>query len=202
MNTPAHAALSLLLIGRAERDALPVAVGALAPDAPMIVFYAWERLVRGVPESVIWSERYFDPAWQTVFDIPHSIPILFFGIAAIFLVRRRAGATKQGSRWRVAVLFLASMLIHAFADLPLHREDAHRHFFPLSDWKFMSPVSYWDPSHFGGYAVIGEIIFVFAVTVYLYRRYEGRGRKIVGALGLIYATFGLFVIFTWSGMTG
>ncbi len=202
MNTPAHAALNLLVLGRTERDALPVAIGAIAPDLPMLVFYAWERLVRGVPESAIWSQRYFDPGWQTVFDTSHSIPLLLIGLALVYVTSRVAGRTGQSGPQRFIGLFLGSMVIHALADLPLHREDAHRHFFPLSDWRFVSPVSYWDPRHFGVYAGIGEIVLVVGASIFLYRRYRGRGRWIIGVLGAVYALFVLFAISAWSGMIG
>ena len=155
MTTPAHAALSLIVLGRSERNALPVALGAVAPDAPMLVFYLWERLVRGVSEGRIWSERYFDPGWQVVFEIPSSIPLLALAlcILLVLLGRRSTGrfpaagvaATPRPARLTAATLFVASMILHALGDLPLHREDAHRHFFPVSDWRFTSPVSYWDP---------------------------------------------------------
>ena len=161
MTTPAHAALSLIVLGRSERNALPVALGAVAPDLPMLVFYLWERLARGVSEGRIWSERYFDPGWQVVFDIPSSIPLLVLalGILLVLIGRRSTAgrtppagvaAAPRPARLTAWALFVASMILHALGDLPLHREDAHRHFFPFSDWRFTSPVSYWDPDHYGG----------------------------------------------------
>ncbi|WP_419162695.1 hypothetical protein [Candidatus Palauibacter sp.] len=206
MTTPAHAALSLLVLGRSERNALPVVLGAVAPDFPMLVFYVWERLGRGVSEGRIWTERYFDPGWQIVFDIPHSIAILVFALGVVVLVSRRPTSGRPGSgvappRGPLTApgLFVASMIIHALADLPLHREDAHRHFFPFSEWKFTSPVSYWDQAHYGGYAALGEVVLVLAVSVFLFRRYRGRGRWIVGAVGGIYTLFIAFAIVMWSG---
>ena len=50
---------------------------------------------------------------------------------------------------RLWLLFFLSMGVHILADFPLHHDDAHRHFSPLSDWRFESPVSYWDPAHYG-----------------------------------------------------
>ena len=210
MTTPAHAALSLIVLGRSERNALPVALGAVAPDAPMLVFYLWERLVRGVSEGRIWSERYFDPGWQVVFDIPSSIPLLALAlcILLVLLGRRSTGrfpaagvaATPRPARLTAATLFVASMILHALGDLPLHREDAHRHFFPVSDWRFTSPVSYWDPAHYGGYAALGEVVLVLAVSVFLFRTYRGRGRWIVAGVAGVYALFIAFAVLMWSGL--
>jgi len=210
VTTPAHAALSLIVLGRSERNALPVALGAVAPDAPMLVFYLWERLVRGVSEGRIWSERYFDPGWQVVFDIPSSIPLLALAlcILLVLLGRRSTGrfpaagvaATPRPARLTAATLFVASMILHALGDLPLHREDAHRHFFPVSDWRFTSPVSYWDPDHYGGYAAVGEVVLVLAVSVFLFRTYRGRGRWIVAGVAGVYALFIAFAVLMWSGL--
>ncbi|MDE2719268.1 hypothetical protein [Candidatus Palauibacter polyketidifaciens] len=211
MTTPAHAALSLIVLGRSERNALPVALGAVAPDVPMLVFYAWERLVRGVSEGRIWSERYFDPGWQVVFDIPSSIPLLGIAICILLaLIGRRStaghipsagvAAAPRPARLTAWALFIASMIIHALGDLPLHREDAHRHFFPFSDWRFTSPVSYWDPEHYGGYAAVGEVILVLAVSIFLFRAYRGRGRWIVAGVAGIYALFIGFAVLVWSGL--
>ncbi len=211
MTTPAHAALSLIVLGRSERNALPVALGAVAPDLPMLVFYFWERLVRGVSEGRIWSERYFDPGWQVVFDIPSSIPLLVLTLCLLLvLVGRRppagsipsagAAAAPRPARLTASALFVASMILHALGDLPLHREDAHRHFFPFSDWRFTSPVSYWDPDHYGGYAAIGEVLLVLAVSFFLFRAYRGRGRWIVAGVAGIYALFVGFAVLVWSGL--
>jgi len=37
------------------------------------------------------------------------------------------------------------MALHALFDFPLHHDDGHRHFWPFSEFRFDSPVSYWDP---------------------------------------------------------
>ncbi|WP_428277124.1 hypothetical protein [Candidatus Palauibacter sp.] len=211
MTTPAHAALSLIVLGRSERNALPVALGAVAPDVPMLVFYVWERLVRGVSEGRIWSERYFDPGWQVVFDIPGSIPLLGIALCILLVVigrRSTAGrvppaamaAAPRPTKLTASTLFVASMIVHALGDLPLHREDAHRHFFPFSDWRFTSPVSYWDPEHYGGYAAAAEVVLVLAVSVFLFRTYRGRGRWIVAGVAGIYALFIGFAVLMWSGL--
>lgn len=211
MTTPAHAALSLIVLGRSERNALPVALGAVAPDVPMLVFYFWERLVRGVSEGRIWSERYFDPGWQVVFDIPSSIPLLGIALCILLvLIGRRStvghipsagvAAAPRPAKLTASALFVASMIVHALGDLPLHREDAHRHFFPFSDWRFTSPVSYWEPDHYGGYVAVAEIVLVLAVSVFLFRAYRGRGRWIVAGVAGVYALFIGFAALMWSGL--
>jgi hypothetical protein len=131
--TPAHALVNWLILGRRDRPQTTAAIvaGSLFPDLPMFAFYAYQKLLR-TPDSDIWGRVYFDSAWQAFFDVFNSIPL----IALCLLVTWRLAAI----RW--TVLF-AAMGLHVVFDLPLHQDDAHRHFFPLSDWRFVSPVSYW-----------------------------------------------------------
>ena len=96
----------------------------------MFGFYLWQRLVEGHGEASIWSDLYFRPEWQNLFDIFNSVPLMLVGLAVAALLRRRA-----------SMLFFASMLLHVGLDLPFHVEDAHRHFYPLSEWRFESTLS-------------------------------------------------------------
>lgn len=189
MNTPAHGILNLLLLPRqgAVAGVPPVAVGAVLPDLPAMVFYVWERL-QSVPEKRIWSIDYFQPSWQAVFDGFHSLPLL-----ALAWILARAMKARWGS------LLLASMFLHAVADLPLHREDAHRHFFPFSDWRFESALSYWDPAHGGQWFFFAELIIVLVGTPILWRRFPARGPRIAIAL-LTGSYLGFLAFAAWMWM--
>lgn len=123
MNTPAHVIFSLALLGRnnAWHYALAITLGALLPDIAMMVFYASHRIA-GTIESAIWSHHYFEPAWQRLFDLTNSIPLIGVGLGLTYW---------RGKKW-LALMF-ASMLTHCLLDLPVHHDDGHRHFYPLSD---------------------------------------------------------------------
>lgn len=189
MNTPAHALINLLIAGRRDRvdTAVPIVVGSLLPDLPMIAFYAWYRLL-GTPEYAIWGHYYPLPGWQAVFDSVHSLPL----IALLWL----AGLWR-GRRW---VMWLAvGMALHAVFDLATHHADAHRHFFPLWNWRFHSPVSYWNPAHFGRVASLLEAAASGFATAWLWRRYDSAGlRLMIAALAASYAAHWLFVFATWA----
>jgi len=182
VNTPGHAIVNLLVLGKRDSQSLfaPVAVGAVLPDFPMFVFYAYEKSWLKTPERVIWSEAYYDPVWQAFFDVFNSLPLLALGVLVARLLARP----------HAAVLFL-SMMLHAVCDLALHREDAHRHFFPFSDWRFQSPVSYWDPRHYGSIVSTIEMVVVVVGAVVLFRQYPGRGPRIF--LGLILACYTFYI---------
>ena len=66
------------------------------------------------------------------------------------------------------------MLLHCAFDLPLHHDDAHRHFLPISNWRYQSPVSYWDPAHAGALGAGLEVACVLGASVVLWRRFEQR----------------------------
>ncbi len=187
MNSPAHLVINLALLTSEPHRmrARWVAVGAILPDSPMLFFYLWERLVRGATEAAIWRERYFALEWQAFFDVFNSLPLIAIGfVAAVW--RRHVGAR----------LLFASMAIHCALDLPLHREDGHRHFLPFSDWQFISPVSYWDMAHFGAYGLSLEAAATLAASVVLWRRFPSAVMRIAcSGLVLVYAS-GL--IYLWS----
>ncbi len=190
MNTPSHLVLNLCVLGqrKSATAVVPIAVGAALPDAPMFFFYGVEKLWLGVPEQVIWSSRYFDPAWQDFFDVFNSLPIMAVGLGIAFLARQRWWA-----------LLFASMVLHVLLDLPLHHQDAHRHFFPLSDWRFASPVSYWNPAHYGYLMAPLEALASLAGCVLLWRRYPGRGARVaLAGLALLYLAFIGFAVVLWA----
>lgn len=151
----------------------------------MFAFYAIEKVIVGSTEREIWTTRYFVPAWQDFFDLFNSVPICFIAILIALAMRRT---------WWV-VLF-ASMLLHFACDLPLHHDDGHRHFWPLVDWRYASPVSYWDPDHHGIWAAAGESILACACFFIAWRRHrEKLVRVAMGILAVIYCvmTCGYFV---------
>src|SRR5262245_38169148 len=74
MHTPTHAALNFLVLGRDPKSPRPwIVAGAVLPDVPMFAFFAYERWARGESVERIFEELYFEPRWQMVFDVSHSI---------------------------------------------------------------------------------------------------------------------------------
>jgi hypothetical protein len=190
VNTPAHAVVNLLILGRGNRPdtAAPIALGSLLPDLPMVLFYVYHKGLSGRPESEIWGERYFDEPWQALFDVFNSIPLVLTGL----VIAWRLGA----ARWTA---FFAGMGLHALFDLPLHHDDAHRHFFPFSDWRFASPISYWDPAHYGDVVALVEISAVAIGSVMLWRRYRQWPLRILcAALAFSYALHWVYVLAVWA----
>jgi hypothetical protein len=191
MNTPAHAVINLLLLTRkpgqnlSHKRSATIIFGALLPDLVIIVFYAWHLLL-GTPESQIWSIEYYRPLWQGWIDIFNSIPLI--GLAMLISWK---------TRHYLLLAFFSSMLLHVFGDLPLHHDDAHRHFFPFSDWRFASPLSYWDPAYHGQWASLIEFFAVLAAAAFMYWRYALL-RPWVAATTGVYLFYWIYVFIVWS----
>lgn len=199
MNTPAHVIFSLALLGRtrAVRYVLAITAGALIPDLLIILFYGLEK-IRGIPERVIWQDHYYDPFWQGLFDVANSIPLIAIALGISFHFRKT-----------VLSMVLASMLIHCFLDFPVHHDDGHRHFYPFSDFRFASPLSYWDPRYYGNIVGIVEIILFVTGCIYLWTA-EKTGpvgparlttlRMVVLGTVVVYGGFFAYVWTTWMDM--
>jgi hypothetical protein len=186
MNTPAHAVLGLLVLGRNESRLYihAILLGSLLPDIPMFLFFLVERVVFDVPMRTIWTVSYYQPGWQGFFDIFNSIPLILVGAIV--------AARLQSKWWK---LFFASMFLHVLFDLPLHNDDAHLHFYPFSNWRFSSPVSYWDPGHYGDIVAILEGVFGIVGCAFLIKAYTGKvARLSLSLITLFFLVHTIFVI--------
>ena len=73
----------------------------------------------------------------------------------------------------------------ATVDFLVHREDAHAHFWPLTKWKFISPVSYWDANHYGNIVGLIEIGIAAAMIAVLWRRFKSNWVRLGLGLAII-----------------
>ena len=60
-------------------------------------------------------------------------------------------------------------MLHSVVDVLTHHDDGPLLFFPFS-WtiRFYSPISYWDPAHFGRPFAIFELVFDLVLVLYLF----------------------------------
>ncbi len=146
-----------------------VIVGSLIPDAAIYVLFVWSK-VMSIPETQVWRELYWQEPWQTWTAAGNSAP-LYLGLLILGVILLRTG----GLLWKIGLFatFLAlAALVHVAMDLPVHVDDAHRHLWPLSDWKFISPISYWDPDHHGRVVSIIEGCLGIVLAILLFRRFK------------------------------
>lgn len=172
MNTLAHVVVACAALSRpqAPRRNLAVVAGALIPDASMFVFFAWSR-IQGWSGDETWNVRYWMEPWQSLGAVSNSF-IVFSGILALSLWRK----------WPLVALVAIAALLHIAVDFPLHADDAHRHFWPVSDWRFNSPISYWDPAQNGRMGGLIETITVLVASIILWRRFHNFRPRLMLAL--------------------
>jgi hypothetical protein len=98
------------------------------------------------------------------------------------LVGLVASNTERRNSALLLIAFATSALLHVGTDFLLHHEDARPHWMPLTGWIFRSPVSYWDPNHFGRVFAVFEIALAGVLIVVIGRRYN---RKSIWAVLLV-----------------
>jgi hypothetical protein len=169
MNTPAHLILGAAAFGKPSARGVTWAAiaGAFAPDLSLYVMVAVSIFLLGHSPELVFGQFYYGDAWQQVFAIDNSF--IFWGLGCAVAIWRK-------SAWAVA--FTAAALLHLALDFPLHNHDARMHFWPITDWKFISPVSYWQGARGGDTVGAIELALSAACLVYLFRAHRDLGLRI------------------------
>jgi len=159
--------------------ALAVFLGSILPDASLFLMFAIAKS-QGVSEQVIFSEWYYHPFWQNIGALTNSIPV--YGVVALIsylLIGPSVNTSPAVTRFiGVCLVTGLAAVIHTLTDLPLHHDDGHPHFWPFSRWIFESPVSYWDPKHFGAQWSLIELVLAVLLIVFLWRRFKNRFSRV------------------------
>ena len=208
MNSQTHVIMGAALFGKPmPKLAWAAAAGGIVPDAPMFAIIAVLRM-SGYSLNQIFREIYWEHWWQIANGLGHSFWI-WGGLAIIsgLLAHRQRNPDRHdvmlAGRAGAAPLvfaFSASALLHSFIDFLCHRDDAHMHLWPFTEWRFRSPVSYWDSNHYGDWFGLFEALVGVVLVVVLFRRYTSwllRAALLV-ALAL-YVAVPAFFIFNLGG---
>lgn len=178
MNTPTHIIVNYALLADttvSPREKWSVILGAIIPDIVIYYMFFW-ALVVGIPQRTLWDETYFEPGWQLMIDVLNSFPLfILLGLIA-WIIKKR---------W--LLLFSVSMCLHFVADFFTHADDAHRHFLPFSNYRFESPVSYWDTKFNGEIGGAIEMAILLVAITYLWTRVQTRWIQIVLLLYIVFA---------------
>lgn len=188
MNTPAHIIMAAAVFAKPDQPKRNTAalVGGLLPDASLYTLAGWHLFVLGTPPQTVFDEYYFSDAWQSIFAIDNSF-ILWGMVLAL------------GLWFKITWLWVlaGAALLHIGFDFPLHHDDGRMHFWPVSDWIFQSPVSYWDRKHYGGFVGPIETGLCLILLVILWRRFAGWfARVLIAAAGI----FQIAPVFIWLFM--
>lgn len=183
MNTQSHIIMGAALFGGdVPKRAIIGAIGGFAPDLPMLLIVLTLRLA-GVPAHRIFDEMYWEKWWQITNAIGHNF-WLWGGllIIGLFMRERLSADVATIDFWSLVMVFAGSALLHSCIDFLCHREDAHMHLWPLTSWKFMSPVSYYDSQHFGRWFSLFEAGLGLLLSIVLLRRFEATLLRVLLAI--------------------
>jgi len=185
MNTPAHLIFGMAAFGKPGRPAITAAalLGALFPDLSLYLMSGWHLLYLGTSPDVVFGQLYFSDDWHRIFRVDNSFVLWGLGLAAAVYARSP-----------VFIAFCAAALLHIAFDFPLHHDDGRAHFWPLTNWIYESPVSYWDRRHYAGIVAPIEMALSLGCAVLLWRRYVGMWMRIlVAALCLLE----FYIVYVW-----
>ena len=175
VNTPTHALINWSVAKALPVESFPtsaVLLGSIAPDIPLCFLSLggtlWFRWVAGwewprIGRHMYGTLFYQDPGWISLHNTLHSPLVLVVAIGVLYLTRGSHNLLDSWWLW-----FYASCLLHTLVDIPVHHDDGPLVFWPLN-WKyrFMSPISYWDPRHFGRETMIFEAILFLTLALRL-----------------------------------
>lgn len=200
MNTQTHLLVAAAIFAKPDQRGRNTAliIGALLPDIAIFGLFAW-AMMAGVPQNELWGRIYFSEPMLTLTAIGNSAPLY----AAIAVVGWFWAKARQGDDIptlpALTVLALAA-LTHLAGDLPVHVDDAHPHFWPLTDWRFRSPVSYWDNAHHGRAFGVFEAALGIALAALLFRRFKALWVR--GLLALCVLAYLAVPVFWWLQFAG
>lgn len=195
MMSSTHSLLAMALLskrGDRKRNWV-VFAGSVLPDAAIYFWAPYQQWVNGVSGEEMWRELYFADPMQSLIAYFNSIPI-YAALAAL-------GYVMRAKTWGKLILFFAlAALVHIATDLPVHNHDAYRHFWPFSDWRFISPFSYYEQDHHAGWVSLLESALALISIAVLWRRFPKLWIKFVlGVFALVY--FALPIIMRLSILT-
>ena len=176
MITPTHAVINAVVARRSSdrtaisfRSRVAFVVGGVAPDLALYVLslaaVVYYPVIDGVSvgdahERAMYDLYFNSPWWLAGHNLLH---------APIILLALIAGASLLKAPWRRRVRFFAvGALLHSVIDILVHHDDGPLVCFPVS-WsiRFVSPVSYWDPDHFGWFLRPIDLAITVAGAVWL-----------------------------------
>jgi len=188
MNSPTHTLIALAILARKDdrKRNWAVFAGSVIPDLFIYIGAFWYLVIMGETGERMWREIYFDAPMQKLSAIFNSVP-LFMSIALLgFLFRLKLWGK---------ILFCVGLaaLTHIALDFPVHVDDAHSHFWPITEWKFRSSFSYWNNNHHAHWVSLFEASIGILTATILWKRFPKTWAHLcLATLILLYLVMTLF----------
>lgn len=177
MNTPTHLILGAAAFGKPGARIVTACAlaGAFMPDLSLYAMAGWHLLVLDTSADVVFNQLYFSDRWQAIFAIDNSF-ILWGLLFLAGLFSKRQGL----------IAFAGAGFLHLVFDFPLHNDDARQHFWPITDWVYHSPFSYWDRAHHGDIIAPIELVFSLVLLAVLWRKFHGAKTRVAIAIATLF----------------
>jgi hypothetical protein len=191
MNTPAHLIFAAAAFAHPHQRITSIAAvaGAFAPDLSLYLMAGVSLFVLQLSPGYVFGTLYYSDAWQAVFSVDNSFILWGLGLALAWRLK--------STGW---MIFAASGLLHLAFDFPLHHTDARQHFWPLTNWVFHSPISYWDDRYYAGIISPIEMALSAGLCLLLIRRFESlRSRAMISTIAVVQLAPMIIWAFVFAG---
>ncbi|MCF4099047.1 hypothetical protein [Maritalea mediterranea] len=201
MITTTHVLVAGALLTRRDaprRQNILAFVGGFVPDLSVFIMVAYSAIT-GVGRGNMWRSPdglYWQEPWQSFSAISNSIPLYALLILSGWLLAMNVPLYRH--YWRLISIFAAGALLHVVMDFPVHTDDAHVHFWPITDWRFYSPVSYYQSANYGEIVSAIELVVGVGLAALLMWRFRAVWARVFIvallvpyfiSLGFIFRTF-------------
>jgi membrane-bound metal-dependent hydrolase YbcI (DUF457 family) len=123
-------------------------LGAVVPDLPYVAVFAAASLRAG--PGMLADLGLWDALWRSPLVCGlHSLVPWSAVLLGTVVLRRRERSPAPAPRVRRVTAFVLGWGSHVFLDMLTHRSDGYPIFWPLSAYRFPTPISYWEPSFHG-----------------------------------------------------
>jgi hypothetical protein len=169
MHTYSHAIYTWAVAHFARQEASNAAVagaaGAALPDLPTLSKASrllWSRRNTITKKEFLKAMEYFEePSGRLDLTLHSLVPV------GSLLVLYKALGLKDRDPHGALLFFLLGWAGHNLLDLPTHAEDARPPFWPLSKWRWKSPISYWDRKFYALPCLVLEHAAILALVLAL-----------------------------------
>jgi membrane-bound metal-dependent hydrolase YbcI (DUF457 family) len=177
MNTPSHliinAAIGKNINGKVDIVQSAFLWGAVMPDIPFgilsVVATFYYRVIVGyqspdLMEAVLHPLYFNNPFWISAHNVLHSPLALGLFLAILWRWRNQPGKVPRWLYW-----FFVGCALHTGIDILTHYDDGPLLLWPLNwQFRFHSPISYWDPAHYGRQFAVFELVLDVVLLGYLF----------------------------------
>jgi hypothetical protein len=186
MHTYSHAvftwAVARYVQGEESHVALWGAVGSSLPDVPTLAkatYLLWRNGNSITKEEFLEALEYFEEPSGKVDLSLHSLA----PVGTLLALYKTLGLKHKDPK-RALLAFLLGWAGHNLLDFPTHAEDARPPLWPLSKWRWKSPISYWDRKFYALPCLLIEHGAILAlVLAFLHQSYRYNGRAEAGEMG-------------------